>query len=357
MKRIVAIALLLALVIGGGYAIAAGGTSDPLVSLSYLLDTVKDALLSKAETETEKQIGSQIGGYVQRLENAANFQSSDMAHTTQFTALNFSEGTQLELGHFACFMPTGGKFVLRIEKGDVIDISKGETVADGTLLTLNHKYFAAENSAAYVLSYTDNAEGFIDGYYCINENAGFAADEVFYDLFGHWSAEYVYELYNAGIVDGVDNHRFAPGATVNRAMLVTILGRVSGIDTKLYSQTGFSDVDISQWYGPYVAWAQKNGIVEGYDDGTFKPNDNVTREQMALIFMRFARYVGVTVSEEESIAFADEAKISSWALEAVLYAQSTGLINGKDGNRFDPGGTATRAEVCTVTTRFISNLL
>ncbi|MDD6189680.1 MAG: S-layer homology domain-containing protein [Clostridiales bacterium] len=353
MKRFIAMILIFAVIACGGYAFAAGGgATDPLISLSYLIETVKNSIVSKAEAETEKQAGEVIDGYIQRLENSADFQSIDMSHAPQFIDIALEESMSLELGRFACFMPTQGKLVLRVGEGDVIDISTGNTVPDGTLMTLNHKYFAAENAVAWVVSYSREAAGFIDGYYKPGEAAGFAENEMFYDMFGHWGAEYVYELYNSGVVDGVDDHRFSPNTTVTRGMLVTILGRVHGIDTRLYRETGFTDVSIDKWYGPYVAWAQDTGIVEGYENGTFKPESNITREQMALILMRYAEYVGASLPEEEAAAFADEGKISSWALDAVLYAQRTGLINGKDGNKFDPLGTATRAEMCAVTSRF-----
>lgn len=355
MKRFIATILVLAMVACGGIAIAAGGgAGDPLISLSYLIETVKSSVIDKTEARTQEKVGDTIQGYINRLENAATFQSSDMSHTPQFTEVVLGESVRLELGQFACYMPTGGKQVLRVSEGDVIDISTGELVADGTMLTLNHKYFAAENAVAGVVSYSAEALGFIDGYYDIGEGTDFVDNDMFYDMFGHWGSEYVYELYNMGVVNGVDDHRFSPNTTVTRGMLVTILGRVYGIDTDLWAESGFTDVEIDKWYGPYVAWAQDTGIVEGYEDGTFKPETNITREQMALILMRFANHAGAALIETEAEPFVDEDNISPWALDAVLYAQRTGLINGKDGNYFDPKGTATRAEMCTVTSRFIT---
>lgn len=355
MKRFIAMILIFAVIACGGYAFAAGGgASDPLISLSYLLETVQSAIISNTERETEEQVGDVVNDYIYRLEDAADFYTSDMSHAKQFVEISLEESAVLDLGRFACFMPTSGKMVMRVGEGDVIDISTGKTVSDGTLMTLNHKYFAAENAEAWVVSYSADASGFVDGYYSLGIAGGFGENEMFYDMFGHWGEEYVYELYNLGVVNGVDDHRFSPNTTVTRGMLVTILGRVYGINTNLYTETGFSDVAIDKWYGPYVAWAQDTGIVEGYEDGTFKPESNITREQMALILMRFSNQVGAALREEEAEAFADEDKISSWALDAVLYAQRTGLINGKDGNLFDPRGTATRAEMCTVTSRFIT---
>lgn len=357
MKRFIAIILILALIACGGYALAAGGgAGDPLISLSYLVDTVKNAIIGEAEEKVEEQIGAVYGDYVDRLEDASYFYSSDMSHAPQFTDIVLEESGYVELGHFACFMPTEGRFVMRVTEGDVIDISTGETVTDGTVMTLNHKYFAAENAVARAVAYSPDAVGFIDGYYNVGEATGFADNDMFCDMFGHWGAEYVYELYNIGVVDGVDDHKFSPNTKVTRGMLVTILGRVYGVSPDHYTDTGFVDVDIDKWYGPYVAWAQESGIVDGYEDDTFKPENYITREQMALIFMRFAGHTGIMITETDMEPFADEDQVSSWALEAVLYAQRIGLINGKDGNLFDPKGTATRAEMCAVTSRFLTKV-
>lgn len=357
MKRFIALILVLAVIACGGYALAVGGdATDPLISLSYLIDTVKNTIIGLTEAKVEEQVGAVYDGYIERLENAADFYTSDMSHAPQFTEIALEESGYLEMGKFACFMPTEGKMILRVIEGDVIDISTGNTVADGTKLVLNHRYFAAENAVAKVISYSAEAIGFVDGYYNIGTGSGFVDNDMFYDMFGHWGAEYVYELYNIGVVDGTDEHIFSPNTKVTRGMLVTILGRVYGVNPNLYTESGFDDVDISQWYGPYVGWAHEAGIVDGVDVGIFKPNNYITREQMALIFMRFANHAGVALDETPAEPFADEEKISSWALEAVVYAQRTGLINGKDGNMFDPQGTATRAEMCAVTSRFLASV-
>ena len=357
MKRFVAIVLVVAIVACGGYALAAGGDAgDPLISLSYLIDTVKNTIIDITEAKVEEQVGSVYDGYIERLENASAFYSSDMSHVPQFTEVMLEESGCIELGKLACFMPTAGNMVLRVSEGDVIDISTGKTVADGTKMVLNHKYFAAENAVAKAVAYSSDASGFIDGYYRVSEGAGFVDNDMFYDMFGHWGAEYVYELYNIGVVNGTDDHVFSPNTKVTRGMLVTILGRVYGVNPNLYTESGFADVDINQWYGPYVGWAYQAGIVDGYDVDTFKPNNYITREQMALIFMRFADHASIALPETPAEPFADEEKINSWALDAVVYAQRTGLINGKDGNLFDPQGTATRAEMCAVTSRFLASV-
>lgn len=357
MKRFLAMILTLAVLVGGSYVFAstAGSASDPLVSLSYLVDTVKAAVLKTAEEKIDEEIGGLMSDYTDRLELSANFNTSDHDFAGQFLELGLQEGGTVVLGATSCFMLTEGKAVVTVTQGELIDITTAEPVKDRTQIKLYHKYFATEDTEAVFRVYSTTAVGHVDGYYTAKEPTPFAPEEMFPDMFGHWANEYVTELYTLGIVDGVDTHRFNPDGKVTRGMLVTILGRVNGVQPSMYWETGFADVDINEWYGPYVAWARQCGLVDGFEDGSFRPKDNITREQMALIFTRFASYIGASLTEGEAIAFADQDKISSWAADAVVYAQKTGLINGKDGNRFDPRGTASRAEMCTVTSRFIRN--
>ncbi len=150
--------------------------------------------------------------------------------------------------------------------------------------------------------------------------------------------------------------QFMPSYTMTRAMFVTIIGRLSKINTGSYSTTQFNDVDMGSWYGPYVAWASQSGIVNGYGDGTFLPNASISREQMAVIIMRYAKFCGVTLPEKApQAAFDDDSLFGDWAKDSVYNAQKTGLISGRPDNTFDPKGTATRAEVCTVIYRYIKS--
>lgn len=357
MKRFIAMLLTFAVLAGGACCFAAaGGSTNPLVSLTYLLETVKDSINKSAETQADKDIGGLIRGYTERLDAAAKFdvaENNEMKYAGRFTPVDIETGAYITVGEFGCFMPSEGISVLSEVSGEVIDISSGKVISAGTVLTLNHKYFAAEETAARIRAY-GKLGGFIDGYYLVGEAEPFEAGEMFCDVINHWAKDYVYELYSAEIVNGVDTHIFEPDTKVNRAMLVTILGRVDGVNTSLYSSVDFNDVDIDEWYGPYVAWAQEAGIVDGYEDGSFKPTANITREQMAAIFERYTNYAGKTLDESEKEQFADYDNISQWAVGAVEFVQRAGLVDGKEGNRFDPLGTATRAEICAVTSRFIS---
>ena len=140
-------------------------------------------------------------------------------------------------------------------------------------------------------------------------------------------------------------------------MFVTILGRLAEQNDK--AVTGFSspfqDVPDGQWYTQYVAWAADKGIVFGYSDTVFAPDDPVTREQMAAIMVRYCDYMGIELGDEIEIAFSDADDISQWAKDIVGRAAAAGLMQGSNG-RFSPKDTATRAEVAQLFTNFLKPL-
>lgn len=157
------------------------------------------------------------------------------------------------------------------------------------------------------------------------------------------------------IMNGVEADKFAPNNTLTRAMLVTILYRVEG-SPRLESDSKFSDVVLSDWYGAPVIWASENGIVNGVTETEFAPNANITREQIAAIMYRYAKAKGYDVSEGENtniLSYEDADKISSYAVEALQYTAGSGIMKGKTESTLNPLDNATRAEAATVVMRFI----
>lgn len=145
---------------------------------------------------------------------------------------------------------------------------------------------------------------------------------------------------------------FEPGSTTTRAMIVSILYRLSGSPAVEYKPV-FSDIADGKWYTDAVLWAHQAGVVVGYQDGTFGPNDLVTREQIAVILKGYTENVLGRPAEERAAltAFADADKLT-WSNDAVQWAVAIGLISGKDGARLDPQGDATRAEVAAILMRY-----
>ena len=176
----------------------------------------------------------------------------------------------------------------------------------------------------------------------------------FTDIKNHWAADNIIFVASRGLLAGTGNNQFSPDTGMTRGMFVTALGRLAGIDQADYKTGKFTDVKADAYYAPYVNWAAEKGIVNGTSATTFSPDTNITREQMAVIMANYAKKLGYDLPvAHEAVTFADNAQISGWAAKEVKAMQQAGIMAGKGGNRFDPKGTATRAEVATVLRRFV----
>ncbi len=170
-----------------------------------------------------------------------------------------------------------------------------------------------------------------------------------------WFYDAVSYVYDRGLMSGTDETFFSPNVTTTRAMIVAILYKLEG-----QPETGLSDfIDVSprQYYAAPVAWAASHGIVSGYGDGLFGPNDPITREQMARILFQYAQMKGYSTSQRADLSrFADSSRISGYAREAMSWANGAGLINGLDDGRLSPGGGATRAQAASILMNFCENV-
>ena len=176
----------------------------------------------------------------------------------------------------------------------------------------------------------------------------------FTDITGHWAADDILFVASRGLLSGTSDTTFSPNTGMTRGMFVTALGRLAGINPDSYKTGKFTDVKADAYYAPYVNWAAQTGIVEGVTAITFAPDTNINREQMAVIMANYAKKLGYDLPRTlKAVTFADNANISSWAKDAVRAMQQAGILAGKNGNKFDPKGTATRAEVATVLRRFV----
>lgn len=158
-----------------------------------------------------------------------------------------------------------------------------------------------------------------------------------------WYADAVEDVRSDGLMSGTGATTFSPEATTSRGEIATILHRAAGSPI-ITGGIQFPDVDGTAYYGNAARWASAEGIVSGYSDGNFGPNDPITREQLVAILWRYAGSPAADAGED----FADEAAISSYATAAVDWARANGIINGKEGNRFAPNGSATRAQVAVI---------
>ncbi len=168
-----------------------------------------------------------------------------------------------------------------------------------------------------------------------------------------WYKDAVQYAYDQGLMTGVSDTEFAPEQTTTRAMIVSILARLEGVTTA--QAAGFADVDDNDWYATAVNWAASVGVVNGYEDNTFRPNTAITREQLAAILMNYAAYKGYDVSARADLShYSDADSISSWANDVLLWAVAEGLLTGVTDDTIAPQAHATRAQVAAILQRFLS---
>jgi uncharacterized repeat protein (TIGR02543 family) len=161
-----------------------------------------------------------------------------------------------------------------------------------------------------------------------------------------WFYESVMYCLEKGIFSGTGENAFSPDTTLTRAMYVTVLGRIAGVDTSQYATSSFNDVAVGEWYAPYVAWAAEKGITQGTGKDTFSPDEALTREQMATMTVRFFKSLDISYEAEEQTKSGpgDTSAISSWALDSVLSLWYAGLLTGDENGNCNPTSKATRAE-------------
>jgi len=170
-----------------------------------------------------------------------------------------------------------------------------------------------------------------------------------------WFYDAVRFVHENGLIVGTGGTAFSPQANTSRGMIVTILYRLEG--TPGAGANTFSDVAAGKYYTDAVAWAAENEIVSGYGDGKFGPEDAITREQMAVILMNYAKFKGYDVSMSTDLSkYTDEGSISSWAKDAISWANAAGLIRG-DSAKLTPAGYAERCQVAAILQRFIENFV
>lgn len=267
-------------------------------------------------------------------------------------------------------------------EGSVFDLnitSDGNAITnfDGgsATVTLPYALKVDENASDIVVYYmADN--GILDSqstqYDAANRKATFTTTHFsIYVVDAAWANPFndVYEgdwFYNAvryanenSLMAGVSDTTFAPNMNLTRAMVVQMLYSLEG-KPAVVSGGNFSDVKASDWYADAVNWAASKGIVSGYSETTYAPNDSVTREQLSLILYKYAQSKNVTVNDYSSLSgFVDAAKTSDWAEDAVEWAVGAGLISSTSTSTktLDPTGTATRAQVAQIVANFVEQVM
>ena len=175
-----------------------------------------------------------------------------------------------------------------------------------------------------------------------------------------WYYNAVTFVTDRGYFNGVSEMLFAPYIDMNRAMFVTVLGRMANVDTSKYMGLAFSDLEAGMYYVPYVKWANENGIVLGRSDTIFDPEASITREEMAAIMYRYCEYIGMDMTPKNTMfmdRYTDRNEISDWAVTYVEWAVGCGLMRGMTDHTIDPLEHASRAQVAQVIMNFCDKVL
>ena len=169
----------------------------------------------------------------------------------------------------------------------------------------------------------------------------------------NWYHPHVDYAVEHGLMNGTSATTFEPDGTITRAMVVTILYRMSG-EPAVSGAPAFSDVLAGKWYSNAIKWATDKGIAKGVGGGKFDPDAPVTREQMSTFLMRYAKFKGKSTSTSTSLSgYTDAGKVSSWAVDAVKWSVGNGIIVGTSATTLDPESTATRAQFATIVHRYL----
>lgn len=171
-----------------------------------------------------------------------------------------------------------------------------------------------------------------------------------------WFADGVAYVTKNNLMNGISKKEFAPNDAMTRAMLVTVLYRAEG-EPSVSSGVSFADVNTESYYSDAVAWAEQNGIVSGVGEDKFAPDECITREDIATIIYRYAKYKEINPQGAWAIRldYGDLAEISDYAVESVMYCKLKGILSGNENGLFGAKAFATRAEVATVLLRFAEN--
>ncbi|MCI8331593.1 MAG: hypothetical protein HFE78_02035 [Clostridiales bacterium] len=162
-----------------------------------------------------------------------------------------------------------------------------------------------------------------------------------------------------GLMVGESDTMFAPDLTLTRAMFVAMLSRLSDEKPSDDVELTFTDVPENEWYYDHIRWAYENNVVSGHSDTSFAPEEPVTREQMCLIAVNFAKHMGYEFAEPTGISaflkttFLDDEEINTWAYDAVYACADAGIVSGTGAGAFEPQGKSTRAEAASLLRRFI----
>ena len=352
MKKLIAAWLVLLILVCMATASASTGSIDnPLITRSYLNGAFSDEM----RVDIEGSLDDTLDTAVRRLDDIYR-NHIGYSFAPGYTFISVMEAGTLTLSAGGSFILLTGSAMLTVANGTVINVSDGSEAFSGQPLAQFQRYFCTENTTA-IITAVSSLTGQVDGYY-LQDTVGSPPDipgqvtpqHMFTDVAeSDWFYNAVDFVFRNGLFAGTTVYTFSPGTAMTRGMFVTVLHRLDGLP-ETSGAAGFADVgNPAMYYYDAVLWANANGIVTGYADGTFQPGRSVSREEMAAIMHRYASYKNLNMQSQEDalVTFPDRGEVSTYAVAALRWAVSWAVIRGS-GGRLLPRNTATRAEVAQI---------
>ncbi len=304
------------------------GTTYTTVT-SDLLDALAaasgNALQAEADFKENVVIGGGGGGSV--------------INTYVITASAGEGGTISPTGRVSVSLNANKQFTIQAKDGYVI----ADVLVDGVSVGAVSSYTFERVNKNHTISVTFKEAEAVD------------VADIFRDIStSTWCYDAVQFVYVNGLMNGTTTTTFEPNRTLNRGMWVTMLYRMAG-SPAISGTEDFTDVDASTWCYDALLWASRNGIVNGFDDGTFRANAVVTRQQLVAILYRYAQYMGYDTSASATLeGFVDASSV--WAVEPMQWALAEGVLAGTSATTLSPNGSANRGQAATFLMRFMNNV-
>ncbi len=309
---------------------------NPEISLSLNREAIQ---------EINRQANGQVNIRVQKMdETDLTNDLQDKIGGRPLLEIEITYGDRQEISNFAAGgLEVSIPYTLQ-DKEKPEDIYAVYIAPDGKIIGLIGSFYDTRSG---MLHFTTNH---LSMYAVANRSNGLK----FTDIQNHWAKEDISYLTSIGLLAGTSENLFSPNLNITRAMFVTVLGRLAQVEKDNAKISYFADLEKASYYAAYAQWAFEKAIANGTGDKKFSPNMNITREQIAVMLLNYAKAIGFTLPKlRDYESFADSNKISGYAQEAVENLYSAGIINGKDKKVFDPQGLATRAEAVAMIYRFI----
>lgn len=355
------LAALCAVALMGG-ALAAGlADGDSLISLRFLEETYIPRVVDQGEELAREALDGAYEEAAARLDTmAAGFlkqagAEQEGGHSAAYIRQTFSLYDSIRLASGSGVVVERGTVMLT-HTGTVVDVTAGQEVPSGSLLSPSHRYLVAEDTQAVFVMHSDAADLAIQGDYALSVSGVEAtpfADVSIYD----WFRDPVLTCWKWDLFTGAGNsYTFAPDVKLDRAMIMTLMYHLAGDPERELraARTTFPDTPDNEWFTPYVSWAAEQGLCVGNELGMFDPFRRLNREEMVQCLYNFATaYLGLELTERADLSvFADAGQVDAWAENAMSWAVGAGLISTLGARN-----EASRAEVAGMLANFVEKFL